>query len=204
MTDPAASAPPEAEAVLAFWFGTDPAQPLAHAQRWFERSDAFDAEIRARFAPLVERAARGELDAWRDAPRSALAWVILLDQFPRNLHRDSPHAFAHDDRARACTEAGLARGLEAGLTPVERWFLVMPLMHAEDEAAQERCCDLLAGLVAETDGPVREALANALAFAVRHREVIARFGRFPHRNAVLGRPTTPEEAAWLEAHPEGF
>jgi uncharacterized protein (DUF924 family) len=205
---PKSATDPRAEAVLSFWFGADPAQPLANSARWFERSDAFDAEVRARFGVLAEAAARGALDGWAATPRGALALAIVLDQFPRNLHRDSAAAFAQDAHARRITEDALARGLDAALTPVQRWFLVMPLMHAEDAAAQARCVALFDALLAATQAPedraVHEALAYARAFAVRHREVVARFGRFPHRNPVLGRETTPAEAAWLEAHPGGF
>ena len=193
--------------VLGFWFGDDPGQPLANSGRWFERSDAFDAEIRARFATDVERAGRGELDGWMADPHGALALVILLDQFPRNLHRESPAAFAHDPKALDCTRAAHARGAPEALSLVERWFLAMPFMHAEDVAAQDEGLALFRALAAEAraHGPeLAGAFDYVVDFAVRHREVVARFGRFPHRNPVLGRETTPEEQAWLDGHPDGF
>lgn len=194
------------DAILAFWFGDDPARPLAHSGRWFERSDAFDGQVREAFAADLEAAGRGELYTWAATPRSALALVVLLDQLSRNIHRDSPLAFAHDARALRCTLEGVERGLDAALTPVERWFFYMPCMHAEDLAVQDRGLALFRALAAEphADPAVREALQGVVSFAERHRAAIAHCGRFPHRNAVLGRATTPAELAWLAAHPEGF
>ncbi|HKI98116.1 MAG TPA: DUF924 family protein [bacterium] len=201
-----ASSTVEPRDILTFWFGDDAAQPLANASRWFTRDDAFDAEVRTRFAGALERAGRGEVEDWNEWPDTSLALVILLDQFPRNIHRDSPEAFAHDAHARQCTLAGVARGQDTMLTPVQRWFFYMPLMHAEDLALQDRGLVLFLDL-ARTPGlspEVAEALGRVVDYAERHRTVIERFGRFPHRNAALGRATTPAEQAWLEAHPDGF
>jgi uncharacterized protein (DUF924 family) len=198
---------PRAAEILSFWFGDDPARPLAHSARWFERDDAFDAQVRERFAPLLECAARGELDGWPAHPRGALALIVLLDQLSRNIHRDSPLAFAQDARARRLTLDGLERGQPRTLPPVERWFYCMPLVHAEDLGLQDRALVEFRALAAEAEGgpaDLRDAMASVVAFALRHREVIARFGRFAHRNALLGRATTPQEAAWLAAHPGGF
>jgi uncharacterized protein (DUF924 family) len=186
-----------AESVLTFWLGPPGSPPLANAERWFERDPAFDAEIRQRFEELVERAAAGELEAWRESPPSALALVILLDQFPRNLYRDSPRAFARDADALDVSLDAQAREFDRALGPVERWFLYLPLVHAEDLAVQERAVALFEGLAAEAGEELREALAQAAHFARRHRDVIARFGRFPHRNAVLRRASTPAEVAFL-------
>jgi uncharacterized protein (DUF924 family) len=203
-----ASETPDALAgqVLRFWFGDDPGLPLANSERWFKRDAAFDAEVRARFAGAVEQAGRGDFDGWHEWPDTALALVILLDQFPRNIHRDSPLAFAHDLRARHCTLAGIARGLDTALPPVQRWFFYLPLMHAEDLGLQDRALVMFRELaLAPTVSPgLREALENVVSYALRHREAIARFGRFPHRNAVLGRASTPAEQAWLQEHPDGF
>jgi uncharacterized protein (DUF924 family) len=192
------------EDVLRFWLGAPGSDPLANAARWFEVDAAFDAEIRARFGGLVERGAGGALDAWRSTARGTLALVILLDQFPRNLHRGSARAFEHDGAALALSLEAQARGLDRELGSVERWFLYLPLMHAEDAALQARCVALFEALAADAPAPLREALAGAADFARRHRAVIDRFGRFPHRNAALGRTTTPEEAAFLEASGGGF
>lgn len=167
------------EDVLAFWFA-DPA-------RWFRKDPAFDAEIHARFGALHAAIEAGEHEAWRTTPRGALAYVIALDQFARNMFRGTPRSFASDPRALAAATAAIARGDAAALTPPERVFLYMPLMHSEDLADQDRCVALFAAL----------GIAENLAFAEAHRAVIRRFGRFPHRNAILGRPSTPEEIAFL-------
>jgi uncharacterized protein (DUF924 family) len=196
----------DARAVLAFWFGDDPSRPLAHSERWFTRDDAFDAEVRTRFGALVQRAAQGACDEWNAWPDTALALVLLLDQFPRNLHRESAQAFAHDAQARQCTLASVARGQDTMLPPVQRWFFYLPLMHAEDLTLQDRGLELFYDLARTPNlaSDVSEALNNVVAYALRHRAAIECFGRFPHRNAVLGRTTTPEERAWLEEHPDGF
>lgn len=179
-------------AVLAFWFGApgtaDAGRPRS---QWFEKSEAFDATIRERFGALHERAHAGELDAWAATPLAALALLVVLDQFSRNIHRGTPRAFASDARALAIARKAVWSGFDRVLTPVERWFVYLPFEHAEDLAAQRESLRRFAGL----DGD--PASASAIDYARRHYEVIARFGRFPHRNAVLGRPSTPEEAEFL-------
>jgi uncharacterized protein (DUF924 family) len=190
---------PIAREILAFWFGEDPDGPLHNQSRWFKRAEAFDAEIRARFGARLERAAAGAYRAWWAQPRSALAFVVLTDQFSRNVHRGSTRAYAQDPLALRCTSEGLARGLERALTPVERWFFYLPLMHAESLALQQRSLALFRALAAGGPPALRKTLQDVLGYAEAHHEVIARFGRFPHRNAALGRESTPEERAWLEA-----
>ena len=185
------------ERVLSFWFGPPGAPPLDRAERWFKADPAFDEAVRAQFAEVVTRGAAGELEAWRESPPGALALVIVLDQFPRNLHRGSARAFAADAAARDVSLDALARAFDRALSPVERWFLYMPLMHAEDRALQERAVALYEGLAAGAEPRLAESLAGAADFARRHRDVIARFGRFPHRNAALGRASTREEIAFL-------
>ncbi|MGE5616693.1 MAG: DUF924 family protein, partial [Bacillota bacterium] len=177
--------------VLDFWFGSRDARGPARPE-WFRRDEAFDAEIRRRFGALHSRAASGELDSWRANPESLLALVVVLDQFSRNLYRDDPRAFAQDDYARDCADGALARGDDLGLRPVERQFFYMPFEHSEDLQDQERAVDLMRSLEAfeETRGLTQ--------WAERHRDVIRRFGRFPHRNRILGRASTPEETAFLE------
>ena len=190
---------PIAREILAFWFGEEPDQPLRNQARWFKRDDAFDAEVRARFGARLERAAAGAYRAWWARPRSALAYVLLTDQFSRNIHRGSGRAFAQDGLALRCAEAGLERGLERALAPLERWFFCLPFMHGEGLALQERSLALFRALAGEAPPALRETLDSVVAYAESHRAVIARFGRFPHRNAALGRESTPEEQAWLEA-----
>lgn len=174
----------EPDEVVDFWF-SERLRPL-----WFARDEALDREIAERFGPAVEAARAGALDAWRGSARGALALVILLDQFPRNLHRGSARAFASDARAREVAGAAIDAGLDRGLSTEERQFLYMPFMHAEVIDAQQRSMRLFTELGDE----------NTLDYARRHHDVIARFGRFPHRNAVLGRETTADEAAFLEEH----
>jgi uncharacterized protein (DUF924 family) len=178
--------------VLDFWFGA-PGTP-AHGQRraeWFRKSDAFDAGVRARFLALYESAAAGGLSAWVSAPRSLLALIVVLDQFPRNMFRDQPRAFATDAQALAAAQRMVADGWDRQLSPLERSFVYLPFEHAEDLAMQARALELFGALA---DEPV---VGDVLEWARKHHAVIVRFGRFPHRNAILGRASTPEELAFL-------
>lgn len=181
--------------VLAFWFGAPP-----HEERacWFRKDPAFDAEIRLRFGESIETALGG---GWPDAggtPHGSLALVLLLDQFTRNAFRDSPRAFAGDARALATSTAAVASAQDRELDKYERWFLYMPFEHAEDRATQERAVALFRALAAETGEP------GNLEWAEKHAAVVRRFGRFPHRNAILGRVSTPEEIAFLQEQGSRF
>ena len=180
--------------ILSFWFGP-PADPAHTTPRghWFERDASFDAECSRRFLALHERAAHGELDAWKDEPDSGLALVLLLDQFPRNLFRDSPRAFATDAQAREVARHALARGLDVPLPPAWRWFFYLPFEHSESLADQRLAVSLFEPLALQHAPSVR-----ALEHARRHLDVIAHFGRFPERNATLDRASTPEELTFLE------
>jgi len=188
----------EARDVLDFWFGA-PGTP-AHGQpraEWFRKSDAFDAEIRARFMPLYERAVRGELTDWMEEPRTVLALIVVFDQFPRNLFResagpDAARAFATDAQALQLARDLVASGADRALSPVERWFAYLPYEHAEDLDAQREALRLFTQLRDDS------GLAEPLAWAQKHYDVIARFGRFPHRNAVLARASTDAEAEFLK------
>lgn len=179
--------------ILDFWFAGDPA---ARRPVWFRKDEAFDAGC-ARFVGAHDSAKRGELDRWAETPDGALALLILLDQLSRNLHRGSPEAFAADPKARAIAAAAIAKGFDRALTPVQRMFVYLPFEHSEDRADQDRSVALFES--------IRDALGGETAdYAVRHRDVIQRFGRFPHRNAVLGRASTPEEEAYLAEPGAGF
>jgi uncharacterized protein (DUF924 family) len=167
--------------ILSFWF-SGRVEPL-----WFSSEPALDAELRERFGTLVSAAFAGELDDWLETPEGALALVILLDQFPRNIYRGTPAAFAADAKARDVAERALARGHDHQVEPARRMFFYLPFEHSEQLADQERSLALFTAL----------GDAELLDYAVRHHEIIARFGRFPHRNAVLGRPSTLEEQAFL-------
>jgi uncharacterized protein (DUF924 family) len=174
-----------ADDVLAFW-------RAAGQQKWFAKNDAFDAEIKSRFLPTYEAAAKGALADWEAAPDSALALTIVLDQFPRNMFRRDARAFATDATARAVADRALARGFDQQVPEDQRLFFYLPFEHSETVADQDRCCALV------------KALGNAdlLHWAELHADIIRRFGRFPHRNAVLGRNTTPAEKAYLDS--DGF
>ncbi len=182
----------DGSAVLDFWFGA-PGTPEQGQARdvWFRKDPGFDAAIRLRFGGAVNVALAGGYGQWCATARGALARVLLLDQFTRNIHRDSPRAFAGDARALATAEDALARGLDRELDAFGRWFLYLPFEHAEDAAAQHRSLALFAALAAETGND------DPLQWAQKHADVIFRFGRYPHRNEILGRPSTPEELAFL-------
>ncbi|WP_309092119.1 DUF924 family protein [Phenylobacterium sp.] len=167
--------------ILGFWRQAGPA-------KWFARNAAFDEAIRLKFEPTHHAAARGEYDAWAGTPEGALALVILLDQFPRNLYRGSGHAFATDGKARAVAKAAVARGWHREVEPGLAQFFVLPFEHSEDLADQDQ------GLaVARELGD-----AEVIKWVEIHRDIIVRFGRFPHRNPMLGRITTPAEQAFLD------
>ncbi|MCY1017337.1 DUF924 family protein [Pyxidicoccus sp. MSG2] len=193
-----------AEEVLGFWFGQPPDPILNPAsarprERWFSGDAAFDEECRRRFLAAHEAAASGALSAWCDEPRGCLALVLLLDQFPRNLFRGTPRAFATDALAREVSRQALARGLDLALPPVWRWFLYLPFEHSE-EGHDQRLAVALFEMLALYHRDSREPLD----YARRHREVIERFGRFPHRNVALGRPSTPEEERFLQEPGSSF
>ncbi|ROU04148.1 DUF924 family protein [Histidinibacterium lentulum] len=171
--------------ILDFWY--EDMTP----EEWFSVSETRDAEITRRFGALWETAASGGLTRWLASPRATLAYVIVTDQFPRNMHRGSPRSFETDPKARAAAKSALLRRLDARLSQSERYFLYMPLMHSETLPDQDRCVRLMQLRVPDN--------APALLHARAHREVIRRFGRFPFRNEALGRVTTDAERAFMEA-----
>jgi uncharacterized protein (DUF924 family) len=171
--------------ILAFWRSSGP-------RRWFAKNDAFDAAIRLKFEPTHHAAARGEYDRWRESAEGALALVILFDQFPRNLYRGSAHAFATDPLARRLAADAIEHGHDRAGPADLRSFFYMPFEHSEDLADQDRSVALCEALQAETGDD------GFLKWAVGHRDVVVRFGRFPHRNRALGRTTTPEEQVFLD------
>lgn len=186
--------------VLEFWFGTAPIPTQAVIARWFTKDPAFDAEIRRRFGDLLDNA--DALAAWRDDARAELAAIIVLDQFSRNAFRDDPRAFAHDPLALAIARELRASERDRALTYHQRWFALMPFEHAEDTGAQadsvaafEQLRDEAQAAGAPSD--VTGGLSSALDYAKKHAVVVERFGRFPHRNRILGRASTPEEAEFL-------
>ena len=189
--------------ILEFWFGPSD-DPFERSEAWWTADPAFDDEIRERFEEDVERAVAGKLDEWRETPKGAVAFVILVDQFSRNIYRDTAGMFANDGLALEAALEAIDRGFDEELEPIERQFLYMPLMHAEDPQIHERSLELFDRLREEAPAEQREGFDNAYEFAVKHAEIIDEFGRYPHRNEVLGRESTEEEAAFLEEKGRGF
>ena len=182
------------EEVLAFWFG-EPRDDKAYYDewhpRWFTPDPQFDQELRERFMDDYQKAAARRLADWREEARPGLALVLLLDQFPRNMFRGRPRAFATDALAREAAAYLLQSNCDRRLLPIERAFVYMPFMHSETLADQRYSVELFRRLARE-----REYL-SFVTFAIQHLEIIERFGRFPHRNVILGRPSTPEETEFL-------
>jgi uncharacterized protein (DUF924 family) len=179
-----------ADEILRFWFGEGAERGKAH-KRWFGKNSAFDAEIRARFLALYEELAAG--NAWLAQPGDCLARIVVLDQFPRNMFRGSARAFAADPLALAAAKHAVASGYDRDMQAVEKQFIYLPFEHSESLADQERACELMR--------PLGEDLYD---WALRHHRIIERFGRFPHRNEILGRASTPEEIEFLKQPGSGF
>lgn len=193
--------PASPESVLDFWFGAPgSAAEIAGRQSklWFGKSLANDQAVIDRFAATLTAATAGRLDAWANTPRGRLALVIVLDQFPHHIHRDQPQAFATDPQSLALSLAALESGEDRKLAPIERVFLYLPLEHAESIEMQERSVSLYEQLANEAAADERALFDNFLDYARKHLDVVARFGRFPHRNEILGRPSTPEELEFLK------
>lgn len=192
----------EARAVREYWFGSGPLTAEAIGQRmdfWFgEEGERRDEEIRARFGGLLERAAAGELAGWADGPRRRLSLILLLDQFPRNIFRGTARAFDYDAAALALALTGMQSGADGALDYAERLFFYMPLQHAESLEAQDESVAAFRRLLTEVPPELRPTFERTRLSAEKHRAIIERFGRFPHRNALLGRASTPEEAEWLQ------
>jgi uncharacterized protein (DUF924 family) len=188
---------PSAEPLLLFWFGPRELRGRRD-KRWFGKDEAFDLECRGRFLALHERAAAGELSAWRRQADHCLALILLLDQLPRNMFRGTARAFATDAAALEAARHAVARGFDREMLPVERLFVYLPFEHSEALADQERACELSKPLDAFAE------TADAFRYAVAHRDIIARFGRFPHRNALLGRQSTAQELEFLKGPGSSF
>ncbi|SRR5258706_1860992 len=199
--------------ILEFWFGQRPFTPAAVERRmrlWFGDSNApelqpqTDEQIRGRFGALIGDAASGRLDRWESSPRRRLALILLLDQFPRNIHRGTPEAFEHDAQALQLSIGGLGLGADAALDPVERIFFYMPLQHSESLEIQGESLAAFGRLASEAPEALREIFASVSSFARLHHDIVKRFGRFPHRNQVLGRESSTEELAWLASEGQRF
>ncbi|MCC5808783.1 MAG: DUF924 domain-containing protein [Ectothiorhodospiraceae bacterium] len=192
---------------LDFWFGPLTEEGFTRDDRsglWFSKSDAQDADIRARFLQQVEQALAGELEHWADSPQGRLALIITLDQFTRNIFRDTPRAFEGDPTALRHALHGIDRGEERALAPIQRVFLYLPLEHAEDLDMQDRSVERFRELEQQVPQQQAKAFAGFTDYAERHRDVIRDFGRFPHRNAILGRTSSPAEQEYLARPGSGF
>jgi uncharacterized protein (DUF924 family) len=186
--------------VLAFWFeqpATDAETYGRKLRRWYMGGPAVDTEIRERFEPTVEAALGGKLDGWTQAVRGRLALIIVLDQFIRSVYRNDSRSYAGDEKAQALAIEALDRNLDRGLSIEHRHFLMMPLMHAEDLAMQERAVQVMDAIVADCPPWQQAMLSMGKEQTRKYRDIIARFGRFPHRNAILGRTSTPDEVEFL-------
>lgn len=193
--------------ILAYWFGVeadDVATAQSQAPLWWKKSAQVDAEIRNRFGQCVVQAGAGGLDHWADEPRGRLALILLCDQFTRHIYRDTPQAFSLDYRALAWCKEGLAVKADQALRAIERVFFYLPLEHSESLSDQHEAVRLFEQLKAEVPANAQATFDGFLDYAIRHRQIIERFGRFPHRNAALGRPTTEEETAFLKQPGSSF
>lgn len=174
--------------VLDFWFNE------IDSELWFQKDTDFDNKIITRFGKLHQQAVQGELSAWRHSPKGALAEIILLDQFSRNIYRDQPESFAADPMALALAQVAIQNGFDQALSLSERSFLYMPFMHSESAVIHEEAVKLFRSL----------GIVNNLDFELKHKKIVDRFGRYPHRNAILGRKSSPEELAFLEEPNSSF
>jgi uncharacterized protein (DUF924 family) len=195
------------ESIHAFWFADALAAPQQAQERlryWFRSTAAEDREIADRFGAAVDAAACGQFAAWESGPRSCLALILLLDQFPRNIHRATPAAFEHDHEALSVMRRGIAAGHLDPLHPVERAFLLMPYQHSEELACQREGIAHYGRIGHDAPVEWQEVLAGFVHYARLHLVLIERFGRFPHRNAILGRPSSPAELEHLRSNSEAF
>jgi uncharacterized protein (DUF924 family) len=197
----------DSEAVLSFWFGELDAQGLAdpeHEKRWFQVDPAFDAAIRERFSGMHDAVCAGGGSSWQGSTHGRLALVLVLDQLSRNMFRGTPRMFECDAQGLEAANEALAKGDESQLQFCQRMFLYLPFMHSEKLADQDRCVALFEAFRDEVDASLRERVGFALGFAERHRDIIRRFGRFPHRNLILERTSTESEIEFLKQPGSSF
>ena len=187
------------EEILAFWFGQPDAPDYGKPRKfWFQKTPEFDEELRHEFLLDYEKATTGELNSWLKLPQTCLALILLLDQFPRNMFRGTPQVFATDWEALAVAQHATAKGYDLQMLPVQRWFIYLPFEHSENLEHQRQALKLFKQLSHDPDS------ASCIDYAIRHFQVIERFGRFPHRNAILGRASTPEEKLFLKEPGSSF
>ena len=189
--------------VLNFWFE---GEPLGDVQmsRWWKKNDAQDQLIRKEFGALPDKVESGEYDEWLESAEGRLAAIIVLDQFPRNIFRGDPRSFQHDHNALAISREGVEKGMLGPLSELQQAFFVMPFMHSESLEDQEQCIKLFERILEGAGEGFQQYIAGSLDFAVKHRDIVARFGRFPHRNSLLGRESTDEELSFLQQPGSSF
>jgi uncharacterized protein (DUF924 family) len=195
------------DSVLRYWFGNsaDDAEVVREKTvLWWKKNPEVDDEIRHRFEPMLESEIKGELTSWGNSARGQLARILLLDQFPRNMYRGTARAFAYDEPARRLTRETLEQGVDRMLRPVERVFIYLPFEHSEDAQDQATSIRLFEALLEEVPATLKEPFQNFLDFAKKHKEIVDGFKRFPHRNAMLGRASTPEELEFLKGPGSSF
>ncbi|EDX87537.1 conserved hypothetical protein [Synechococcus sp. PCC 7335] len=186
------------EAILSFWFGDSTASDYGHYRKaWFIKDLTFDEQIRNQFLTDTQKAAEGVYENWKALPSSAVALILLLDQFPRNIYRGQPRSFATDAQALEVAQYLVDTGLDRNLIPAYRFFVYLPFEHSEDMNYQDHCVELMQRLIEDVPD-LDKGLKGGLDYAKRHRDVIKQFGRFPHRNEILGRESTPAELAFLQ------
>jgi uncharacterized protein (DUF924 family) len=197
----------DANAVLDYWFGSDADDTAVAREKsavWWKSNPLIDDDLRVRFGNLVEMAGRNELNEWAATPRGLLALILLTDQLPRNIYRGMPRAFAFDPVGRAHCRDGISRGTDVRLRPIERVFHYLPLEHSESLQDQDDCVSLFSGLAQNAPADRKALFESYLRYAEGHRAIIVRFGRFPHRNRILGRASTAEEIAFLQTPGSSF
>jgi len=191
--------------IITFWFGTNPTAPLQNKKKWFTSSPAFDQEIKTKFGTTLTQAKNGELDHWLDSPDGTLAFILLLDQFSRNIYRNTPQVFAQDDLALSSARDAIKHGMHTQLAPHQRAFIYIPFMHAEDLKSQDECILLFEELIEKTDdATLKQSFKGNLHYAHQHRDIIKKFGRYPHRNIILNRTNTPDEIEFLKQPNSSF
>jgi uncharacterized protein (DUF924 family) len=192
------------EDVLHFWLGAPGDPPMRNAEKWWKKDAAFDDECRQKFGHLIEAGVRGELADWKKTPHGRLALVVLFDQLSRNVFRGTPRSFAQDPLARDAALEAITLGDERTFSTMERAFLYMPLMHAEDVGLQHQCVASFSRLASQAPAELKKTIEEYVDYAKKHEEIVERFGRFPHRNAILGRESTKEEDAFLKTPGSSF
>lgn len=193
--------------IKTFWFGDladDALTAASQAKLWWSKNPDIDQLMIQRFAMVTEQAADGALDAWRETPDACLSLILVCDQFPRNMYRATPRSFAYDALARQLCRDGLTQGFDQRLRLIERIFFYLPLEHSESIADQDQSVSLFSALLAAATAQQKALFEGYVTYALRHRDVISRFGRFPHRNQILGRLSTPEELQFLSEPGSSF